>query len=233
MQQEFVTKQFSGPLDLLLSLLDEEKLDITDIALSEVTEQYLHHVENLEEKDAEELVDFLVIAAKLVLLKSKKLLPQLMPEEESGVSLEEQLRLYKKFVEASKEIQKHWDSREKSVFRIEPPRKAEGFVSPENLDISALHESFSKLVQRLKPMKPLPQTTIDRAVSMKQKITAIHDLLKTKKKAYFFDVVENAKNKTDVIVSFLALLELVKQKTVLLKQDDTFSDILIEKYQGN
>jgi segregation and condensation protein A len=222
-------KQYSGPLDFLLQLLESEDMNITEISLSSVTEKYLHHIDAMEEKHPEELVDFLVVAAKLVLLKSKKLLPQLLPDEEDGIDLESQLKLYKQFVEASKDIDMLWLSEKRSVFRVEPTRKSVGFVPPNNVNIESLRESFEKLVYRLTPPKPLPKTTIDKAVSMKAKILHIHKALQKKKKAYFFDILENSKNKTDIIVSFLAILELVKQKTVSLHQDDSFSDILIKR----
>jgi len=225
----FELEQFSGPLDLLLHLLEEEELSISEISLSQVTEQYLDFTSEIDEKRAEELVDFLVVAAKLVFLKSKKLLPQFLPEEDEDGDLEEQLRLYKLFVDASEYISSFWLDNKKSLFRKEPLRKSEEFTPPDNFNAEELRESFEKLLYRLTPPKPLPKTHIDKAVSMKEKISRIHKLLKQKKRASFFDIVDSASNKTDVIVSFLALLELVKQKTVTLKQDESFGDIEINR----
>ena len=126
------TTHFSGPLDLLLSLIAEKKMSITELALAEVTEQYVHSIDALEEKDPDELADFLVIATKLLLLKSKSLLPQFFPEEEDGPSLAEQLKLYKAFVDASKKIHAIWEQSNNIYFRIEPTRRPTEFIPPEN-----------------------------------------------------------------------------------------------------
>lgn len=227
MSVEFTLEQFSGPLDLLLSLLDDQKLSISDISLSHVTEQYLYHIEQLEETNAQDLADFLLVATRLLLLKSRALLPQFLPEEDEGPDLADQLRLYKAFIAASKKVHDVWLSSSRSVFRVEPPRKAEGFVPPQNLTLDEVRKSMVQLVSRLKPRKPLPQTRIDSTVSMKQKIHHIRTLLKNRKKAGFHELVASRQNRTELIVSFLALLELAKQKTVSLHQEETFSDIMI------
>jgi len=228
MKKDLQLEQFSGPLDLLLSLISENQLDISQIAISKVTEQYLDYLSQLDESKAEELADFLVVASKLLLMKARKLMPQFALAEEEGPSLEDQLRLYKLFVDASRKINSLWDQPQRGFFRVEPPRKAEGFVWPENVDPQAMKETFLHLLSRLKPPKDLPQAYIDKAISMKEKIDTIRNLLKKRKKAYFFDVLDQAQNKTEIIVSFLAILELVKQRTVFLSQDSTFGDIAME-----
>lgn len=223
------TGNFEGPYDLLLSLIADNKLDVTELALSEVTEQYLAYLDSLEEYNPGELADFLVVATKLLLLKSKHLLPQFEPEEEEGPSLEEQLKLYKKFVDASKKINALWLADAKGYFRIEPPRKSEGFVPPTNLNTGGMHAAMVQLVARLAPSKPLPKTHIDRAITMKQKIDQVRVLLKKRKTLFFSEVLESSTNKTEVIVGFLALLEMVKAKTIGLSQEEAFGDIRIER----
>ena len=229
MSVEIKLEQFSGPFDLLLSLIGEQKMSISEIALSEVTEQYLNYLDKIENNRAEELADFLVVATRLLFLKSKYLLPQFTPEEPEGPGLEEQLRLYKAFVDASKKINNIWLNNNKSVFRIEPPRKAEGFVPPENLTLDSMYQSMVKLVHRLKPPKPLPQTKIDKTISLKEKINNIRRLLSRRNKIGFREMLSGAENKTELIVGFLALLELVKQSSVVLNQSSSFEDIMIEK----
>lgn len=229
MNAEIKLEQFSGPLDLLLSLLSEQKLSISELALSQITEQYLDYLDKLGENRTEELADFLVIATRLLLLKSKSLLPQFSPEEEEEPSLEDQLKLYKKFLDASKKMNKIWMNDQKSSFRVEPPRMPEGFIPPSNLTLDFIHESMVQLVNRIAPPKPLPKTEIDRTISVKEKIAQIRKLLQRKKITGFFEILENAENKTEVIVGFLALLELLKQGNVGLKQQGVFGDITIEK----
>ena len=226
---ELKLEEFSGPLDLLLSLIQEQKLSITELSLSRVTEQYLDYIDKLEKYHPEELADFLVIATRLLLLKSQALIPQFAPEEEDGPSLEEQLRLYKMFVGASKKLNEKWVSNLRGSFRIEPPRKTEGFVWPANVSLDAMQQSMVQLLSRLKPPEALPQTQIDKAISMKERIDSIRKQLKKSGEVGFHEMLKSAKNKTEVIVSFLAILELVKQQTIYLQQDDTFSDILIRK----
>lgn len=226
----FSTRDFSGPLDLLLGLIQDRKLSITEIGLSEVTEQYLSHVEELEVVDPDSIADFLVVAAKLLLLKSQSLLPQIFPDEEDGPSLEEQLRVYKRFVEASKHIQDRWMSEARARFRIEPPRKrSEEFLPPSNFNLEALGGSMVQLLGRLKPPKALPTTTIDRRITLKQTIAKIRTLLKKQKEISFNATMGEAANKTELIVNFLAILELARKKDVALKQQEQFSDILISR----
>jgi segregation and condensation protein A len=227
MAVEVQTTHFSGPLDLLLSLVAEKKMSITELALAEVTEQYVHSIDVLEEKDPDELADFLVIATKLLLLKSKSLLPQFFPEEEDGPSLAEQLKLYKAFVDASKEIHDIWENSNKTYFRIEPTRRPTEFVPPGNFVEDKMHACMVQLVHRLAPLKPLPQVKIDKTVSIKERISHMKIMLKKVKQVRFAEMLGESANKTEIIVGFLAILELVKQQAVSLKQSDAFDDILV------
>lgn len=222
-------QQFTGPLDLLLSLIEDEKLDVSEIALAHVTEQYLTYLETDETSDPEALADFLVIATRLLLLKSKVILPDLTPDDEGGQSLEAQLRLYRAFVRASRSVSARWVSSVQSFFRFEPPRYPTTFVAPGALTLPALRDSMRHLVARLQPPKPLPETTIDSTVSMKEKIQMIREFLGKKKSFSLHEVIASAENKTELIVCFLAILELLKQHVVHLQQQDTFSDIVIHR----
>lgn len=233
---DFKLQQFTGPLDLLLNLVGEQKLDVSAVSLSTVTEQYLKYLDKILEDpsadahgQAEEMADFLLIAARLLLLKSKKLLPQLMPEEDEGPALEDQLRLYQAFVEASKKLNKRWLSGVRSDFRVEPPRRPKEFVPPINLNQALLQEFFLKLLQRIKPLPELPQTRMDKAVSVRDKIETIRALLQKAESVSFRELLGKDSNRSEIIASFLALLELVKAEDVVLKQKNSFCDIMIEK----
>lgn len=223
------TEQFSGPLELLLSLISEKKMDITELALAEVTEQYVTSIETIEEKDPDELADFLVVATKLLLLKSRSLLPQFFPEEEDGPSLADQLKLYKAFVDASKKIWDIWEHASVAHFRSEPVRVPTEFLGPDNVTKDKLHASMVQLIERLAPLKPLPKVTIDRTVSIKQRIEDIKTMLTKVAQVKFTEMLGDSANKTEVIVGFLALLELVKQRTVVLEQTNTFDDIVVSR----
>ncbi len=223
----FQLGQFSGPLDLLLSLLQEEKMTISEVSLSAVTEQYLTYLDTLEEKNPDELADFLVVAAKLLLLKSKTLLPNLIGDDDNEGNLEAQLRLYKQFVDASKKLHKLWLSEKRGIPRERTVKKPEGFVPPERVTLERLHGSMLLLVKRLAPPKPLPQTHIDKTVSLKERIDAIRRLVSSGQRLLFHEILESSQNKTEIIVSFLAILELMKQRQISLEQSDSFSDIMI------
>ena len=111
----FKLEQFEGPLDLLLRMIEEEKMDVTQVALSKVTDQFIQYLTGVEEKQPEELADFLVVASKLLLIKSRVLLPQVVLEED-GSDLEKQLRIYKEYFEKTKKF--HKKNFKKTIFYI-------------------------------------------------------------------------------------------------------------------
>lgn len=221
--------KFQGPLSLLLQLIEQEQMVITDISLSEVTDQFFTYLNKVEEKDADELTDFLVVASKLVFLKSKHLLPYLYPEEEVGQSLADQLKMYKRYADASLHVDTLWKENTLSYGRIEPPTPVEGFLLPLNALTENLHNAFTFLLKRLKPVAALPQVSIDRSMSVKEKISSIFEALKQIKKLAFTDIINKAKNRTEVIVSFLAILELLKQEHITVEQDHAFHNFTLTK----
>ena len=225
MNPEIKLEKFQGPLDLLLQLIELEKLNITEVSLSQITEQFLRFLDKFENDRSEELADFLVIATKLVYLKSKTLLPYLYPEEEEGPSLADQLKMYQQYILASKKINILWSQNRIAYGRIEPPVKNTEFVLPLNARSSDLLKSMEKLVSRLRPLNPLPKFTIDRAVSVKQKVDSIWNALKLNKKINFKDLLGAAESKTEVIVSFLALLELMRDQKAYINQDSAFGNM--------
>ena len=227
---DFKLEQFEGPLDFLLQLLEEEKLNISDIALSQVTEQFFSYLDKLEDNRSEELADFLVVAARLIYNKSHHLLNYLYPEEEdAGPSLADQLKMYKRYIEAGKEINRLWSAGGIAYGRVEPPVKIKEFVLPINAQANNLRAAMVNLLARLKPLTPLPQASIDHTVTVKQKIDSIRKLLKNAKQLSFRDLVGSANNKTELIASFLALLELVKDRFIFIKQESAFDEMVVKR----
>lgn len=220
---------FDGPLDLLLSLIEEKKMGVSEVSISAVTEKFIEYLEKLEETNPEELADFLIIATKLLFLKSKHLLNSVTPEEDEGVALEDQLRLYRLFVEVSKKINERWLNPYCAYIRFEQPRIPKEIPLPENLTRDTWNASIKKLLERLKPPKALPETRIDRAVSLRDTIVRLKKLFEVERDIQFSHILGEKASKTEIIVSFLAILELVKQKEVELKQGQAFSDIHIAK----
>jgi segregation and condensation protein A len=223
-------KEFSGPLDLLLSLLDEKKMEISELSISAVTEPFLNYLDTLETIEAEELADFLVVAARLLLLKSRALLPQFVAEDDADINLDEQLRLYRRFVDASKNLHNMWlDEKTVSYPHTEEIKRATEVIQPINFTLENLSQSMVQLMKRLAPPKALPRTYIDKTVTIKEKIDKMREMLKKHKSINFKDVLSDANSRTEVIVSFLAILELVKQNNVFLKQSSSFGDIELSK----
>ena len=227
-------EKFEGPLSLLLKLIEREEMDITDISLARVAEDYVAYIREVENINPEEMADFLVVAAKLLLIKSKALLPYLYPEEEEEAEeLERQLRMYKEFLEAAKKIEVML-KKNNFMFAREFNRKivlsqANFFAPPKNLSIDDFKPCFEEMLTRLRPVEKLQEETLDYKINIEDKILSIQGMLLERIKVSFNKVMEQSKNKTEIIVCFLAVLEMMRQKEVTLKQEGLFSDIFIEK----
>lgn len=220
-------QQFEGPLDLLLQLIERQELDISKVALAEVTDQYLGTLTQVERKHPDELADFLVVAAKLLLIKSRILLPQLDLPDEEGIPLEDQLKLYRTFVGASVAIHRLYRRRHVMYPREHTAMIEPMFMPPHRLGLADLADAFREALNRLEPVTTISQTTIARTVSLQQKIDSIRELILSQATINFRQLLEQADSRMDVIVTFLALLELVKQRTAVVVQDSNFSDIQI------
>ncbi|MDA1038497.1 MAG: segregation/condensation protein A [bacterium] len=223
-------EQFSGPMHLLLELIEKEELPITEVSLAKVTESYLKH---LDENDVPvgELADFLVVATRLLYLKSKQLLPDLKEEEEEPANqLASQLRLYQLFVGAAKHIEASYSQTSKMHVRTKALLPKPEFVGfPERLVPSILEGSFHQLMKTLQPFLALRQTSVERVRSVGERMEELRQLIRTRAKVVFSELTSGTKSKMDVVVSFLALLELVKQRTVSTKQSALFEDITISR----
>ena len=211
---EVQTGQFTGPLDLLLQLIEREELDITEVSLAKVTDQYIERLEALLETPPEELADFLVVGARLLYLKSKMLLPLLVweQEEEPG-DLETRLRMYKEYAQAALKVQAILGQKRHTYVREKPPVSAMGFAPPKDLTADKMAELFRDVLKRLIPVVKVPEALIEKTVSIHEKIRHIHEMLKSAER-----------------VSFLALLELVKERQLGVTQADHFGEIHFEKY---
>lgn len=228
-------EHFEGPLDLLLQLIEEQKLEITKIALAEVTEQYIQILDQ-SAKDrikTEELADFLVVAARLLLIKSRALLPFLdWGEEEEGEDLTKQLKIYKEYLAAMKTVQK-MIAKKRFAFSREKLLLGQdiGFAPPPKLVKDKLAQVFNEIINGLRPFLNLSAEVVKRTVSIQEKINQIRQRIYSEATSRFSEILKEAKDKTEVIVSFLALLELIKQKIVAVKQNKIFDDIEIEKIE--
>ena len=226
---EVALEKYSGPLQLLLDLIQREELPITEVSLTQVTEGYLAYI-NEHQVPTSELADFLVIASRLLLIKSRAILPQDDEPEEDASTLALQLRLYKLFSDAADHLEESYNGAHQSFGRAKPteaPKK--DFVIPEDVNVVSLQEAFSGLIKRLEPYFRLQQVTMERVISVQQRIAEIHDAILTRSRFYFHHILSRGATKEDVVVSFLALLELVKRQVIDVVQGDTFSDIEVTR----
>jgi segregation and condensation protein A len=238
--REVTTEKFSGPFALLLSLIESEELDITEISLAKIADEYVNYIRGARDLDPEELADFLVVAAKLLFIKSKALLPYLYSaeEEEEIGDLERQLRMYKEFVAASLKIKeviaaRHW-------LYIPPLAKNRRhqfnlpvFSPPAKLNAAILHERFRLILEGLARQQEakLPEQTLEPQINIEERISLIKKMLLDKIKVNFSRLLAAAATKTEVIVSFLAVLELAKQKELFFEQEELFSEIHISRLE--
>lgn len=227
-------KNFEGPLDLLLSLIEERRLDITQIALAEVTEQFLQYIKELEKIDPTILADYLSIAAKLLVIKSKAILPtlDLEPEEEdAGTDLEAKLLLYKQFKEVAKYLKRLDNRRKQSFVRSLTFQEKINFYPDPTVNIDRIYSSILNVLEGLKELDNLPKAKVKEAISIQEKIDHLQEHLGKQVETKLSELLKTAKNKSEIIVTFLALLELIKQKIFVAQQEALFADVNITKYQ--
>lgn len=217
-------------MDLLLQLIEKEDLDINQISLAKISDEFVDYVDKSSKIPAEELADFLLVASKLIYIKSKSLLPYLVwdDEEEEAMDLANQLKIYKEFLEASKKVEGLMKQK-KYFFVRERVAVPPGFYPPENATPKILGKIFAEILHRIEPLIARGKEIKEKIVSIKQKIEDLRAEIGRRARIGFREFAARAKNKTEVIVSFLALLELIKQKTVDVSQGEMFGDIEISK----
>ncbi|OIO52420.1 hypothetical protein COY93_03105 [Candidatus Uhrbacteria bacterium CG_4_10_14_0_8_um_filter_58_22] len=223
--------QYEGPLDLLLQLIEAEKLDISEISLAQVTDDYLKMVEENPDLPPEELADFLVVASRLLLIKSRLLLPYLQAADDGDgeLDLEDQLRIYKAYLDASKVIEQLVGKRRFMYVHDKLPQTEIGFFPPKKLKPGQMRELFAAVSKRLEPIVKVQRQTLERIVSIHDKIRQIKEFIAHTKRTSFRSLILSSTSRLEVIVSFLALLEMVKQRAVSVTQSERFDDISITR----
>lgn len=224
-------EKFEGPLDLLLQLIEGEEMNISEISLAHIADEYILHLERIENLNPTEMADFLVIAAKLLWIKSKTLLPALGEEENDGYDLANQLKIYKEYRDASLTIHKMILKKRFTFVRERPPIAAgEIFFNPPAwLTKEKLVGVLREILSDLEPIVRLPRGIVKSTVSIGEKIQHLKDLIREKIEVKFHHLIAKAKNKVEVIVNFLAVLELLKQRHIVVTQEKMFGDINIKK----
>lgn len=233
MSYEFRSKEFEGPLELLLSLTQEKKLSINQVSLAQITEGYFVHLTHLEEEKKathEEIAEFLVVASTLILIKSKSLLPgfHLTEEEEEDIGdLEARLKEYKRFKELA-EILSGQLTGDRAVF-MRPPLVGitPEFLPPRSLSLDDLPGIMRRLLEVIVQKPQLAEKKIREVISIEDKIQQIEERI-TNGIRSFKKFIDKHEDTTEVIVSFLALLELVRHRSLGVSQQEQFGDILVD-----
>jgi len=228
------TAIYEGPLDLLLELIERAELDITTFALAQVTDQYLAYLGNLEEHNAAEVSAFLVIAARLLQIKSAALLPRPsldapIQEEDPGEALARQLILYKRFKELAGSIAAREAAGLRTYLRVAPPViKIEPRLDLSGVTIHDLVQAARTIFLSQPDLPALSRVVARQRITIREKIASILTAMRTIGQTTFRALLLSKSDRLELIVTFLAMLELIKRKSVQVQQDELFGDIQIE-----
>lgn len=236
---------FEGPLDLLLHLIDVNKIDIYDIPISLITDQYMEFLDHAQDVDMDSMSEFLVMAATLLKIKSKMLLPVDEPDDEGAVDdprqeLVDRLLEYKMFKFISQELKDRQLDASKNVFKgttlpkdlkyVEPPVDLDALVG--DMDYVKLHQIFQEVLRRqedkIDPIRSKYGKIEQEEVSVAEKMTYIENYMVANRKFHFRSLLTRQSSKVNVIVTFLAVLELMKNGRIHIAQSELFGEIDIE-----
>lgn len=227
------TEVYEGPLDLLLQLIEQAELDITKLSLAKVTDQYLVHLRSLSNRDPVEVSAFLVIAAKLVLIKSTILLPSIdngdqEEEEDIGDQLARQLIEYKKYKDIALWLNNRQKSKLQCYYRVGAPPKYREVLDITDLKADDLVEILLRIFFENENFTPLSEVVTITTLTIKNKIKEIIQYFKTSQHNEFSTLLGENPTRLNLVVTFLALLELIKHHTIQASQETLFGNISLE-----
>ncbi len=226
---------YEGPLDLLLNLIEHAELDITKVSLAEVTDQYLTYIRQIQDRQLEDLASFLVMATRLIQIKSEVLLPR-PPlrepgEEDPGDALARQLVAYKKYKRVAILLSEREGAGLRSYIRLAPPPVIDPKIDMQEFQLDDLHQAMLEVLKNVHKMPTLEENVSTLRVSVRDKILSIIHTLKDVSKLSFRKLIKTARSRLEIVVSLLAVLELMKQDQVEVHQEEMFGDI--ELVRGN
>jgi len=227
------TAVYEGPLDLLLSLIERSELNITAISLATVTDQYLSYLHGLEQMKPDEISSFLVIAAKLVQIKSEALLPRPIErepgEEDPGTELVELLILYKRYKEIAGWLVERQENNLRTHLRVAPPPKVEAKLDLSNLTLEGLLAAAESAFSKDKKKEALGTIISAPRVTIREKIDYITKTMKHIQRMSFSGLITDKSTRIEIVVTFLAMLELIKRYHISAVQNELFGEIEFEK----
>ncbi len=224
------TPVYTGPLDLLLDLIERAELDITTLALAQVTDQYLDYLETIADRNPAEVSAFLVIAARLVQIKSSVLLPkpqaiEPLQEIDDGEALARQLILYRRFRQLAAALESRQSAGLKTYLRIAiPEARIETHLDMAGITLNDLITAAWQVLGNRNALPALSNVVNMPRVTIRERIHAIVDVLKTYGNTTFEGVLNN-RSRIEIVVTFLAMLELIKRNAILVEQTGLFGDI--------
>lgn len=225
---------FAGPLDLLLHLIERQELDITAVSLSQVTAQYLAQIEQLKQDRLENLIDFLVVGARLTVIKSRALLPETLSfaadeeeEEDPAEALIRQLKQYKRFKQAATWLGQREEKGWRTYLRVAPPPKVEKQLDLSGVTADTLYTAVLDVLSQLTEREDSVSLVKPRRITIDQQIGRLRYRLKQQRPFLFQELLSPKRDRVELSVTLLALLELIKRYEVVAVQPVMFGPIEI------
>ncbi len=226
------TPLYEGPLDLLLQLIERAELDITSLALAQVTDQYIEHLHHLKVREVNEVSEFLVIAAKLLQIKSEVLLPRPstldVSEEEPGAALARQLRVYKRYKEIALLLGERESAGLRTFLRLAPSPDVKRRVDIGDYSLADIIAAAREILSRMDDRQEINSVVIAPMISIREKINQIAHIMQKTRKGTFTALFTKRPTHVEIVVTFLAMLELIKRHLITAQQSSLFGDIVIE-----
>jgi segregation and condensation protein A len=226
---------FSGPLDLLLHLIERQELDITAISLSRVTAQYLAQIEQIKQNRMENLIDFLVVGARLTVIKSRALLPATLSfagdeaeEEDPAAALIRQLKQYKRFKQAAAWLGTREEKGWRTYLRVAPPPKVEKQLDLSGITADTLYTAVLNVLSQIAEREESVTLIQPRRITIEQQINRLRYRLRQQRPFHFQDLLSAKRSREEVAVTLLALLELIKRHEAIAHQPVMFGPIEIQ-----
>lgn len=222
---------YSGPLDLLIDLIEKRKFLVNDISIASVTDDYMAYVAQFEKSPLRDMAEFIVLASTLLLLKSKSLLPILElteTEEENIENLERRLKLYQIYRNASKTILDIFGKQRRYERRFVPDKNPL-FITDAYTNVSTLHHALTDVVASLPRKVEKPKVQVRTVVSLETMMTRLRERIERQMSFTFKEFTGSAVERSTVVVGFLAILEMVKQGNLIVRQTERYTDIEIER----
>lgn len=235
MEYEVKIDAFEGPLDLLLHLIKESKVDIWEIEIVDITTQYLDYIKRMESLNLNIASEYLVMASELIEMKSKLLLPRYQEKEEDEEedpreTLIQRLIEYQQYKDITEKFKELSEIRQEVYTKVPESLKEyqeDGITMNGDVTLEDLMKAFEKFLKRKEEEKPLSTTVTRKEISVEERRKSIRHILSTKRKVDFFELFDIV-TKEYIVVTFLAVLEMARKNELIIRQENNFDQIIVE-----